>query len=130
MMAIVMATVENPLTHVHGWLGCYLPPGVDPTAYPLKLPPPGATPGVGLAPLAGGMLAPPAGPLTAFTPPKPVPSFLGLVAVAVLYFALGVVVGAQARRLTRWRTTTLLLLIVPGALGGIGFLIWLALSMA
>jgi len=137
MMAVVMATVENPLTHVHGWLGCFLPPGVDPTAYPLKLPAPRATADAVLAPIPGRApampgiaLAPGTAPLTAFMPPsKPVPSFLGLVAVAVLYFALGVAVGAQARRLERWRTATLLLLIVPGALGSLGFLMWLVLSM-
>ena len=130
MMAMVMATVENPLTHVHGWLGCNLPPGVDPTAYPLKLPQPGAAPAV-VGPTAGAALAPGALTPTAFTPPPmPVPSFLGLVAVAALYFALGVVVGAQVRRFRRWRTATLLLLIVPGALGGLGFLIWLAVNLA
>lgn len=120
-MSAAMATIENPLTHRHGYLGCFLPPGVDPTAPPIQLPP-GVVPGVAVAP--------PIVPFAPFTPPaSPVLSFLGLVVVALAYFAIGVAVGAQVRRLTRWRTGVLLLLIVPGTLGGLGFLVWVVLSL-
>lgn len=123
-MPVAMTPLENPLTHRHGALGCYLQPGVDPTAPPLELPP-GWVPGM--------VLSPPAAPsivqLIPLTGAPPMPSVLGYVAVAAAYFALGVAVGALVRRLRRVRTLALFVLVVPGVLAGLGFLAWVVYSL-
>jgi hypothetical protein len=58
------------------------------------------------------------------------PSFLGYLAVAVAYFALGVAVGALASRLRRLRTPVLFILVVPGLLAGLAFLAWVLYTLA
>ena len=112
---------ENVLTHHHGMFGCFLEPGIDPTAPQIAAfaPPPVTTTGT-----AAALTRP------AHSPLVPMPGFLGYVAVAVAYFALGVAVGALARRLHRFQTPVLFLLVVPGVLAGLGFLAWVVLSLA
>jgi len=114
---------ENFLTHNHGWVGCYLVEGVDPTAPPIALPS-GALPGAaGVAPVP--IIVPTFPSLT-----QAIPSLVAYLTLAVAYFALGVAVGALVRRLGRVRTAVLTVLVVPGVLAGLGLLAWIVLSLA
>jgi hypothetical protein len=122
-MPVAMTPLENPLTHRHGMIGCYLQDGVDPTAPPIAMLPPAPA---GTAP---GVVMPALPPLISLTAMPPMPSVLGYVAVAAAYFALGVAVGALVRRLRRLRTLALSVLVVPGVLAGLGFLAWVVYSL-
>lgn len=65
----------------------------------------------------------------AFAPTYPKAAPLGMLAVALAYFGLGVVVGAllkQSPRGRRW----LPVLVVPGVLAGVAFLLWVIQSLA
>jgi hypothetical protein len=113
---------ENFLTHTHGWVGCYLADGVDPTAPSVALPPSLLPGGAGVA----------KGP--AFIPAMPgpgvaVPSLMAYLTIAAAYFALGVAVGALVRRLRRLQTAVLAVLVVPGVLAGLGLLAWIVYSL-
>jgi hypothetical protein len=60
--------------------------------------------------------------------PPPPPSYpkagpLGMLAVAIAYFAIGVAVGALLKQSARWRPV-LPFIVVPGVLAGLGFLLW------
>ena len=48
---------------------------------------------------------------------------LGMLAVAIAYFSIGVAVGALLNQSARWRRV-LPLIVVPGVLAGLGFLLW------
>jgi hypothetical protein len=80
--------------------------------------------------------APPLGTIPGMIVPAPnlKPSYphagmLGLLAVALAYFALGVGVGVLMK-VTAERRRWLPLLIGPGALAAIGYLVWVARSLA
>jgi hypothetical protein len=93
---------------------------------------PGAMPTAPSAPLPpGGVTAVPPLLINPFAcPPAPcAPSFLGLLAVATAYLALGVGVGLLLKPGARRRTTIALLLIVPGTLAGVGYLVWVIASL-
>ena len=64
----------------------------------------------------------------AVSPTYPKAGPLGMLAVALAYFALGVAVGAvlkQSPRGRRW----LPVLVVPGVLAGVAFLLWVIRSL-
>ena len=78
--------------------------------------PPAAAPIAGTAVATNGSFPPPA-------PTYPKAGPLGMLAVALAYFAIGVAVGALLKQSARWRRV-LPLIVVPGVLAGLGFLLW------
>jgi hypothetical protein len=72
--------------------------------------------------LAPGMVFPKLGP----TYPKAGP--LGLLAVALAYFAIGVAVGALVKQRPHGRRW-LPLLVVPGVLAGLAYLVWVVRTL-
>jgi len=74
------------------------------------------------------MVAPPV-PSIAFGPLYPRAALLGMFAVALAYFALGVGVGVLVRPSPRWRAW-LPVLMLPGVLAGLAFLLWVIRSLA
>jgi hypothetical protein len=68
-------------------------------------------------------------PAPQFLPVYPYAAPLGLIAVALAYFALGVGVGAVMKRTAAGRRW-LPMLIGPGVIAAIGYLLWVARSLA
>jgi len=70
---------------------------------------------------AATLVGPPLSPIQGPSYPKAGP--LGMLAVALAYFSLGVAVGALLKHSPRWRRA-LPFIVVPGVLAGLGFLLW------
>jgi hypothetical protein len=113
---------ENVLTHRHGWVGCYLADGVDPTAPAIALPRGALEAAATGAPIPSAAMVPQ-------SPPSAIPPLVTYLTLAAAYFALGVAVGALVRRLGRVQTAVLVVLVVPGVLAGLGLLAWIVYSL-